>query len=232
MWRQGRVGLGRWHGPGLIVLPTSGGAWVNMRGALWRVSNEQLRSATSDEQAGIDLVNQYLGNMRDSLQTARVQRRYVDVVREGTPRFEDDPPMEDEDDQALFDRDSDEENDPMGHEQNEPEMERSARPREGSSSEELPPAQRPRRQGTEQEPQSEPSESSQRLAVETATPPSETSEPAYGPAGRPVVREPLMPYGINSVPSTSNHLEVALNAYCTSEHPDCLLYTSPSPRDS
>ena len=35
-----------------------------------------------------------------------------------------------------------------------------------------------------------------------------------------MVREPAMPYGVNSVPST--HLEVALNAYCTTEHPEIL----------
>ena len=34
VWRQGRVGIGRWHGPGIIVLPTAGGAWINMRGSL------------------------------------------------------------------------------------------------------------------------------------------------------------------------------------------------------
>ena len=46
VWRQPRVGPGRWHGPGVIVLPTAGGAWINMRGSLWRVANEQMRSAT------------------------------------------------------------------------------------------------------------------------------------------------------------------------------------------
>ena len=48
VWRQPRVGRGRWHGPGVIVLPTTGGAWVNMRGSIWRVANEQMRGATSE----------------------------------------------------------------------------------------------------------------------------------------------------------------------------------------
>ena len=47
VWRRPRVGSARWHGPGVIVLPTSGGAWVNMRGSLWRVANEQMRGATT-----------------------------------------------------------------------------------------------------------------------------------------------------------------------------------------
>ena len=31
VWRQPKVGPGKWHGPGIIMFPTSGGAWVNMR---------------------------------------------------------------------------------------------------------------------------------------------------------------------------------------------------------
>ena len=53
-WRQGRVGIGKWHGPGVIALPTTGGAWVNVRGSLWRVSNEQMRGATSEESRGCE----------------------------------------------------------------------------------------------------------------------------------------------------------------------------------
>ena len=34
VWRQPKVAAGRWHGPGVIVLPTAGGAWINMRGSL------------------------------------------------------------------------------------------------------------------------------------------------------------------------------------------------------
>ena len=57
VWRQPRVGTGRWHGLGIVILPTAGGAWVNMRGALWRVANEQMRPATDDESRGIEMVN-------------------------------------------------------------------------------------------------------------------------------------------------------------------------------
>ena len=64
VWRQPRVGPGRWHGPGVIVLPTAGGAWVNMRGSLWRVANEQMRGATSEESQGAELVNRYLSEFK------------------------------------------------------------------------------------------------------------------------------------------------------------------------
>ena len=38
VWRQPKVGPGRRHGPGVVIIPTAGGAWSNMRGSLWRLS--------------------------------------------------------------------------------------------------------------------------------------------------------------------------------------------------
>jgi len=52
VWRQPKVGAGKWVGPGVVILPTSGGAWVNMRGSLWRCANCQMRSATREESLG------------------------------------------------------------------------------------------------------------------------------------------------------------------------------------
>ena len=43
VWRQRKVGRGKWTGPGVVILPTGGGAWVNMRGSLWRCANCQMR---------------------------------------------------------------------------------------------------------------------------------------------------------------------------------------------
>ena len=83
VWRQPRVGTGRWHGPGIIVLPTAGGAWVNMRGSVWRVANEQMRSASSEEQMGAELVNKFLTGMREELPKLRGARKFVDVERTG-----------------------------------------------------------------------------------------------------------------------------------------------------
>ena len=96
VWRQPRVAAGRWHGPGVIVLPTAGGAWVNMLGSLWRVSNEQLRGATSDESLAAEVVNRYLGDMRQDLRNNCNMRRFVDVTREGPPRFPADPDIAEE----------------------------------------------------------------------------------------------------------------------------------------
>ena len=87
VWRQPRVGPGKWIGPGLIIIPTAGGCWVNMRGSLWRCSNEQLRPATNDESLGAELINRYLGDLRWDLQRNRGPKKYVDVTAEGIPDF-------------------------------------------------------------------------------------------------------------------------------------------------
>ena len=89
VWRQPKVGPGRWHGPGIIVIPTAGGAWINMRGSLWRVSNEQMRPATSDENKGVEMVNRFLESMKMDLQhSGRGPKKFLDVAKEGRPRFD------------------------------------------------------------------------------------------------------------------------------------------------
>ena len=94
--RQPKVGDGRWAGPGIVVLDTSGGAWINMRGPLWRVAHEQMRSATQEESLGAELVNKYLHSLKLGLIKTRGARRYVDVSAEGPPRVPGDPQIEDE----------------------------------------------------------------------------------------------------------------------------------------
>ena len=75
---------------GVEVLQTEGGAWINMRGAIWRVSNEQMRGATNEESRGAEIVNRFLSGMRADIQKARGNRKYVDVRVEGHPRFPED----------------------------------------------------------------------------------------------------------------------------------------------
>ena len=98
VYRQPKVGRGWYVGPGVVILPTSGGAWVNMKGSLWRCANEQMRSATNEENMGIEVVSRYLGNLRENLQTTRGARKYLDVTREGAPRFHE---GDDADEEAL-----------------------------------------------------------------------------------------------------------------------------------
>ena len=97
VWRQPNVGSGRFHGPGVVIIPTAGGAWINMRGSLWRVASEQLRPATADESRGVEIVNRFLSDMKTDLQSPHGPKKFLDVTREGTPRFPrnstDDPEM-------------------------------------------------------------------------------------------------------------------------------------------
>ena len=46
-----------------------------------------MRAASNDENLGIEIVNQFLGEMKHELQNQRGQRRFVDVAREGAPNF-------------------------------------------------------------------------------------------------------------------------------------------------
>ena len=55
-----------------------------LRGALWRVANEQMRPATRDENKGIETVNRFLFDLKKDSCT-RLPRKYIDVVREGPP---------------------------------------------------------------------------------------------------------------------------------------------------
>ena len=68
-------------GPGVIILPAAGGAWIYARGASWRVSNEQMRGATQVEIRGDELVNRYLCDLKIDLGRTRGARRFVDVAR-------------------------------------------------------------------------------------------------------------------------------------------------------
>lgn len=71
----------------MVIIPTTGGLWVNMRGSLWRCSNEQLRAATHDENLGAELINRYLGDLRWDVQRNSGPKNFVDVRAEGIPIF-------------------------------------------------------------------------------------------------------------------------------------------------
>ena len=73
-----------------------------MRGSLWRVADEQLRPATADESRGVEIVNRFLSDMKTDLQSPHGPKRFLDVTREGAPRF----PRSDSTDPAE-ERDSD-----------------------------------------------------------------------------------------------------------------------------
>ena len=69
-----------------------------MRGALWRVSTEQMRLATDDESKGVELVNQFLDSLRMDFQRNRGPKKFLDVMREGNPSFDEPAVPDDSDD--------------------------------------------------------------------------------------------------------------------------------------
>ena len=56
-----------------------------MRESLWRVANEQMRSATIDENRGAEIFHRFLGNTRLNIRDARDQRKHVDVTEREHP---------------------------------------------------------------------------------------------------------------------------------------------------
>ena len=108
VWRHNKVGGGQWKGPGIVIIATTGGCWVNMRGALWRCSNEQMRAATNDESLGAEMVNRYLDDLRWDVQRNRGPKKYVDVTREGAPHFPGDPAPDGAEDIPAGDNSDDE----------------------------------------------------------------------------------------------------------------------------
>ena len=66
----------RWIGPGSLVAMAPGGTswWVNMRGRLWKVSAEQLRPATSEENLGEALAQEVHRDLQRQLARPRRPR--------------------------------------------------------------------------------------------------------------------------------------------------------------
>ena len=98
------------------MLATVGGAWVDMRGSLWRVSSEQMRKATNEEALGAELVNSFCDDLRRDLQHNRGPKKYVDVTREsGPPSQEDQEPLDSSDsDGDLADEEHEDDEPPVG----------------------------------------------------------------------------------------------------------------------
>ena len=61
---------------------------MNMRCSLWRCANCQMRSAAREESLGAEIVNRYLADMKLDLMKTRGARKFLDVAKEGEPRFE------------------------------------------------------------------------------------------------------------------------------------------------
>lgn len=75
-----------WAGPGVLLAESPNGRswWVSVRGRLWKVSREQLRTATPEEELGAELVFQLSREMLEKLNRPGANA-YQDVTREEVP---------------------------------------------------------------------------------------------------------------------------------------------------
>eukprot|EP00971_Amphidinium_carterae_P135735 2689293-Amphidinium_carterae.1 len=95
VWRKPLAGRGpAWYGPGTIVALTPSGAFVSLRGSLWKVSGQCLRPQQAEDRIADEMVARYLHALRTDLSTegVRTQRRYVECTREPGPTAEVEPP--------------------------------------------------------------------------------------------------------------------------------------------
>ena len=79
-----------WVGPGVLIAEDTGGrsCWVSMRGRLWKVSREQIRPATPEEELGAELIAELSREMLDKVQRPG-QIVYQDVTSETFPQNDD-----------------------------------------------------------------------------------------------------------------------------------------------
>ena len=71
-----------WVGPGVILALELPSLWVSMKGELWKVSVEQCRHATSEEQMAKELLMGELEALREELGRDTQKRTYKDMTEE------------------------------------------------------------------------------------------------------------------------------------------------------
>ena len=81
-----------WTGPGVLISMDTNNrsAWVSMRGRLWKVSREQLRRATPEEELGAELVVELSKEMLEKVHQPG-QIVYQDITAENPPDTEEFP---------------------------------------------------------------------------------------------------------------------------------------------
>ena len=85
VWRHTTDYVG-WVGPGVVVTQTDNGRslWISLRGYLIKASREQVRSATSEESLGAELVKVLSSELLEQLEGGQL-RNFRDIREEGGP---------------------------------------------------------------------------------------------------------------------------------------------------
>ena len=79
-----------WVGPGVVLAVELPSLWVSMKGELWKVSVEQCRHATSEEQMAKELLMGELEALREELGRDTQKRTYKDMTEEQGPAEDED----------------------------------------------------------------------------------------------------------------------------------------------
>ena len=81
-----------WVGPGIVLAIEGPNVWVSMKGELWKVSMEQCRAATSEEQLAKEMLAGELEALKEELGRSSTKRSYKDMTEDAIP--EDEPPSD------------------------------------------------------------------------------------------------------------------------------------------
>eukprot|EP00971_Amphidinium_carterae_P288170 5721106-Amphidinium_carterae.1 len=92
IWRQPPYSKGQWVGPAQVLAITSSGAFISIRGVLWKVSRGNIRVATDEEEMAQAVVERFMADLKMSRKPGI--KRYLDCTRDPYP------PDEEEDDAA------------------------------------------------------------------------------------------------------------------------------------
>ena len=76
---------GSWVGPGVVLAVEKPSLWISMKGELWKVSQEQCRHATSEEQIAKEMLAGELEALREELGRTSLKRTYRDMTGESYP---------------------------------------------------------------------------------------------------------------------------------------------------
>eukprot|EP00971_Amphidinium_carterae_P349673 6491144-Amphidinium_carterae.1 len=80
-----RQKVGAWHGPGVVMMPTATGAYVNMKGALWKVNRECIRAQNEEEMREAEITDRFLQHLSADLSEGKVTKRPCARDHSGRP---------------------------------------------------------------------------------------------------------------------------------------------------
>eukprot|EP00971_Amphidinium_carterae_P311095 6182397-Amphidinium_carterae.1 len=83
VWRQPPYSKGQWVGPGQVLSVTNTGAYISIRGVLWKVSRENLRAATDEEDMASAMIERFISDLK--VHGRPGIKRFLDCTRDPLP---------------------------------------------------------------------------------------------------------------------------------------------------